>query len=242
MKNLFYSFIVLIITIGTNCFAQTVSGNKDGHDYVDLGLPSGRLWATCNVGATKPIEYGDYFAWGETEPKKEYSWNNYKWGKDDGQFMTKYCTKDSEGKVDNKKELEKTDDAAYVNWGGAWRTPTIKDEEELLEGCVWEWTNNYDGTGVAGRVGFSKTNTNIIFLPAAGSISGEENSTAGSEGFYWSSSLFKNTMNGSYYLCFANYYIDWRGNKRFAGKSVRAVINEDVASSKTSSKKKKKSK
>lgn len=238
MKNLFYSLIVLTITCETNCYAQTVSGNKDGHDYVDLGLPSGRLWATCNVGATKPIEYGDYFAWGETEPKKIYSWENYKWGRDEGQFMTKYCTKDSEGKVDNKHELDKEDDAAFVNWGKAWRIPSAKEEEELLEGCVWEWTNNYDGTGVAGRVGFSKKNSNIIFLPAAGYISGDENTSLGSEGFYWSSSLFKNTMNGSYFLSFANYYIDWRGNKRYAGRSVRAVVNDHPVSKKNSAKKK----
>jgi hypothetical protein len=75
--------------------------------------------------------------------------------------------------------------------------PTAKEEEELLEGCVWEWTNNYDGTGVAGRVGFSKTNSNIIFLPAAGYISGEENSSLGSEGFYWSSSRMINYFTQS---------------------------------------------
>ena len=214
------------------------TGIANGHEWVDLGLSV--KWATCNIGAKEPTDKGQFFAWGETEPKKEYSWNNYKWGKDEGQFMTKYCTKESEGKVDNKHELEKVDDAAFVNWGNDWRMPTAKEEEELLDGCVWEWTNNHDGSGVAGRVGFSKNNSNIIFLPAAGYVSGEENSSLGSEGFYWSSSLFKNTMNGSYFLSFANYYIDWRGNKRYAGRSVRAVVNDNPVSKKTSVKKKKK--
>lgn len=227
MKKIIYS-LVLLVTTGMECYSQTVSGNIHNHDYVDLGLPSGTKWATCNLGASKPIEYGDYFAWGETQPKDEYTWENYKWGKDEGQFMTKYCTKDSEGKVDNKTVLENFDDAAVANWGNDWRMPTSKEQQELLDGCVWEWTNNYDGTGVAGRVGYSKTNSNIIFLPAAGSINHTENSSLGTEGFYWSSTLFKHTMNGSYFLCFANYFIDWRGNKRFNGRSVRAVVNDNV--------------
>jgi len=238
MKKVFCSLVVLLITCEFECYAQTVSGNVREHDYVDLELPSGRLWATCNVGATKPTEYGDYFAWGETEPKKECTWENYKWGKDNGQFMTKYCTKVGEGKVDNKTTLEKVDDAATANWGSAWRMPTSKEIQELLDNCSWEWTNNFDSTGVAGRIGHSKKNQNTIFLPAAGYISDNGNSTAHNEGYYWSSSLFKNTMNGSYFLCFANYFIDWRGNKRFAGRSVRAVVNENMVVSKPVAKKK----
>lgn len=224
--------LVLLITCGIECYAQTVSGNIGNHDYVDLGLPSGRLWATCNVGAENAVEYGDYFAWGETEPKKEYTWSNYKWGKDEGQFMTKYCLKSTEGKVDKKTVLEKADDAASVNWGSTWRMPTIQEEEELLDGCHWEWTNNYEGTKVAGRIGRSKKNENVIFLPAAGYAADADKTTVHNEGYYWSSSLFKNTMNGSYFLCFANYFIDWRGNKRFAGRSVRAVVSEFAVASK----------
>ncbi|MCQ2190799.1 MAG: hypothetical protein MJY63_04085 [Paludibacteraceae bacterium] len=232
MKKVLCSLVVLLITCEFECYAQTVSGNVREHDYVDLELPSGRLWATCNVGATKPTEYGDYFAWGEVEPKKEFTWSNYKWGKEEGQFMTKYCLKSTEGKVDKKTELEKEDDAASYNWGSAWRIPTIKEEEELLNGCNWEWTNNFEGSGIAGRVGHSKKNGNVIFLPAGGAISGDKNSTLHEEGYYWSSTLFKNTMNGSYFLCFANYFIDWRGNKRFAGRNVRAVVSENVVVSK----------
>lgn len=232
MKKIVCSLIVLLITCEMNCYAQTVTGNVRDHDYVDLELPSGRLWATCNVGATKPTEYGDFFAWGETEPKKEFTWENYKWAKDNGQFMTKYCTKKEEGKVDNKMVLDKVDDAANVNWGSAWRMPTSKDIQELLDGCSWEWTNNFEGSGIAGRIGHSRKNQNTIFLPAAGYYNNTENSSVHTEGYYWSSSLFKNTMNGSYFLCFANYFIDWRGNKRFAGRSVRAVVSENVVVSK----------
>lgn len=234
MKRVICSLVVLLITWGVECYSQTVSGNMFNHDYVDLELPSGALWATCNIGATKSTEYGDYFAWGETEPKKEYTWENYKWGKDNGQYMTKYCSKSEEGKIDNKTVLEKVDDAATANWGNAWRMPTSKEIQELLDNCSWEWTNNFEDSGIAGRIGHSRKNANTIFLPASGYITNSANSTIHTEGYYWSSSLFKTTMSGSYFLCFANYFIDWRGNKRFAGRSVRAVVSENFVSSKPS--------
>ncbi len=105
----------------------------NGHDYVDLGLPSGLIWATCNVGAAKPEDYGDYFAWGETEPKDDYWWSTYKWCNGDWDKLTKYCTdsyywdSSSSSSMDNKTVLDPEDDAAHVNWGGSWRMPT--DEE-----------------------------------------------------------------------------------------------------------------
>ena len=107
-------------------------GIANGHEWVDLGLPSGTKWATTNVGATTPEEYGDYFAWGETEPKSDYSWSTYKWCNGSSTTMTKYCESSSYGTVDNKTILELSDDAANVKWGGKWRMPTVEEIEELL--------------------------------------------------------------------------------------------------------------
>ena len=117
----------MLCAITFNVYAQT----ENGHEYVDLGLPSRIKWATCNVGATTPEEYGDYFAWGETEPKDNYDWSTYKWCNESNATMTKYCTDSSYGTVDNKTVLELEDDAAYVNWGGNWRMPTKAELDEL---------------------------------------------------------------------------------------------------------------
>ena len=109
----------------------------DEHEWVDLGLPSGTLWATCNVGADNPEDYGDYFAWGETEPKVIYNWSTYKWCNGSVNTMTKYCTDSGYGTVDNKTELDPADDAATVNWGTSWRMPTLEQLDELLTKCTW---------------------------------------------------------------------------------------------------------
>ena len=111
------------------------SGSANGHEYVDLGLPSGTLWATCNVGASKPEEYGDYFAWGETKPKSDYSWETYKWCKGSSKTMTKYCTNSKygyNGFTDDLWELLPEDDAATVNWGSGWQTPSLAQLKELF--------------------------------------------------------------------------------------------------------------
>ena len=136
--------------------------NPDNHEWVDLGLPSGTLWATCNVGANAPEEYGDYFAWGETEPKEVYTWETYKWCNGNKDTLTKYCG--SDGSVDNKTELDPEDDAAYVNWGPSWRMPTKEHQQELIDNCTWVWTtcNGVNGQLVTGP------NGNTMFLPAAG--------------------------------------------------------------------------
>ena len=91
----------------------------NGHEYVDLGLPSGTKWATCNVGASSPEDYGEYYAWGETETKSTYDWRTYKWCKGSNDTMTKYCTSSSSGTVDNKTVLDPEDDVAHVKWGGS---------------------------------------------------------------------------------------------------------------------------
>ena len=174
----------------------TVRSRPVSPQAVDLGLPSGVKWATFNVGATKPEEYGEYFAWGETDPKEDYGSGLYKWynynSYGEGK-LTKYNNFSSDyGVVDNKAVLDPEDDTAYVNWGSSWRMPTDAEWTELRENCTWTWTNNYNGTGVAGRIVTSNmpgyTNKSI-FLPAAGYRQDTYYNYAGSRGYYWSSSL-----------------------------------------------------
>jgi hypothetical protein len=131
---------------------------------VDLGLPSGTLWATCNVGANAPEEFGHQFAWGETAPKETYNWYTYKWCEDG--LLTKYCNNSSDGTVDNKIELDPEDDAAYVNWGPSWRMPTVEQLVELYSNCTQQWTelNGVKGILVTGP------NGNSIFLPLGGAL------------------------------------------------------------------------
>ena len=134
----------------------------NGHEYVDLGLSV--KWATYNVGASKPEDYGDYFAWGETRPKSTYNWRTYKWCKGNYQKLTKYnYNVSSFGKVDMKNQLDISDDAAYVIYGGGWRIPTESEFNELREKCIWNWTSK---NGANGYLVTSKSNGNSIFLPS----------------------------------------------------------------------------
>ena len=191
-------------------------------EYVDLGLPSGIKWATCNVGANFPEDYGDYFAWGETEPKDNYSWSTYKYCNGSSSTMTKYCTSSSYGTVDNKTVLELEDDAAYVNWGGNWRMPTYDELNELknTNNCTWIWTTQ---NGVNGYKVISKVNGNSIFLPAAGGRSDDGFYNTGRYGDYWSNSLYAGSNNSAYYVSFLSSYVDWDRKNRYNGRSVRAV-------------------
>ena len=190
------------------------SGKTDNHEYVDLGLTSGTLWATMNVGATKPEEYGDYFAWGETTPKQNYSRNNYKWYNTEGKY-TKYCTDGYKGVVDNKTELELADDAAYVNWGKNWRMPSNAQFEELRAECTWQWNGR-------GHLFTSKKNNNTLFLPAADCISAF--SYAGKNGFYWSRTTDRHgSLTGYYNMRYSSGELYWIFVDRYIGCSVRAV-------------------
>ena len=195
---------------------------ENGHEYVDLGLPSGIKWATCNVGANSPEEYGDYFAWGETEPKDYYSWSTYKYCNGSYDTMTKYCVDSDYGTVDNKTTLELSDDAARVNWGGSWRMPTRAEQDELenTSNCTWIWTTQ---NGVKGYKVTSVKNGNSIFLPAAGYRYYSNLYYAGYYGYYWSSSLYTSSSNNAYYLYFDLSSVDRNDYSRYNGRSVRAV-------------------
>ena len=194
------------------------SGSVNGYDYVDLGLSV--KWATCNVGADSPEDYGDYFAWGETKPKSTYKWSTYEWCQGSTTTLTKYCTYSSYGKVDNKTQLDLSDDAARANWGGSWRMPTHDELTELREKCSWTGTTQ---NGVEGYKVTSKTNGNSIFLPAAGYRYNSSLYDAGSYGYYWSSSLYTVSPNDARFVYFDSSRVDWNFSSRYYGRSVRPV-------------------
>ncbi len=196
--------------------------SDEQHEYVNLGLPSGTLWATCNVGANAPEKYGDYFAWGETIPKNNYGWSTYKWCKGTSTTMTKYCTQSNygyNGFTDGKTELGPEDDAAYVNWGSSWRMPTKAQQDELRGNCTWTWTTR---NGVNGQL-VTGPNGNTIFLPAAGYRCDEVLCDVGSWGNYWSRTLYTNDCGNAYYLYFDSDLVYRYGDSRYYGSVVRAV-------------------
>ena len=203
-------------------------------EYVDLGLPSGLKWAKCNLGASKPSDYGDYYAWGETAPKAVYDWATYKWmqaGKSEWKYITKYTIADgktegiwydSSGAFigDNKTVLVAADDAATQQLGSPWRMPTADEIKELLDKCTWTRTtqDGVNGYQVDGP------NGNAIFLPAAGNRKDSGLEYDGSQGYYWSSSLYGTSY--TYIACaiFMNSIEYYRGsNSRYYGCPVRPV-------------------
>ena len=201
------------------------------HEYVDLGLPSGTLWATCNVGANSPEEYGDYFAWGETTGynggKTTFNWSTYKYCNGSNTTLTKYNNSSSYGTVDNKTELELSDDAAYVNWGSKWRMPSLTQLQELVSSSytTTTWTTQ---NGVYGRKITSNTNGNSIFLPAAGYRGGGSLDRAGTSGDYWSRTLDTSRPYAAYSLGFgsSDIYSSFDYGYRSNGRSVRPVRNQ----------------
>ena len=183
---------------------------------VDLGLSV--YWGTTNIGASKPEDYGDYYAWGETEPKESYSWSTYKFSTSSSGPFSKYSS------IDNKKVLEPEDDVAHVKLGGKWRMPTYAEWSELKAKCTWTWTTNYNGTGVKGRI-VTATNGNSIFLPAAGYWIDADLINAGSYGDYWSSSVYTDEGIPSYAWSVVFNYTNLLRNccYRCTGHSVRPV-------------------
>ncbi len=192
-------------------YVPVAESDLNGHECVDLGLSV--KWATMNVGANAPEEYGDYFAWGETSPKNDYSWNTYFDSVNGSDSNFKKYT------IGKKTILDPEDDAAHVNWGGSWRMPTKEEQDELCEKCTWNWITQNGKTGYKVT---SKTNGNSIFLPAAGYRDNSDLSDVGSSGYYWSS-LDAYNSSGAYYLYFNSVYVEWNYDDRYDGQSVRAV-------------------
>ncbi|MBQ9363190.1 MAG: hypothetical protein IJT97_07200 [Bacteroidaceae bacterium] len=194
------------------------NANPPNHEAVDLGLSV--KWATMNVGASSPEDYGDYFAWGETKPKDTYDWATYTLCKGSSDTMTKYCTNSSYGTVDNKTVLDMEDDAAHTYWGGTWRMPTDAEWTELKTKCKWNWTTQ---GGVYGHM-LIGPNGNSIFLPAAGHYEYYSLHGTNLNGYYWSGLLTESNPLDAWSIDF-----DWRGvwgifgNYRCSGQSVRAV-------------------
>ena len=219
------------------------SGTENGYAYVDLGLPSGLKWSTCNVGAENPWDYGDYFAWGETTPKSVYYWNTYL----DGRMTDETdCGTDKDLLKDITDIADTQYDAARANMGGSWQMPTLDEKNELIDNCYWEWTDSYNGKGVAGYIvykvkdasdkgkkknGSGSSTTTVasyslsnahIFLPASGYRSLLALNYAGSHGGYWSSSLI--SRDGASDLGFsAGGVIRITASSRYIGQSVRGV-------------------
>lgn len=216
------------VTVGLHCYYgedvsfNTLVGGTDGHAYVDLGLPSGLLWATCNVGAEAPEDYGDYFAWGETTPKDYYDWSTYQYCNGSYNTLTKYCNQSNygyNGFTDNLTTLEPTDDAATANWGNGWRMPTMEEFEELYNNTTVTWTQQ---NGVNGRL-FTAANGNSLFLPAAGCRYVSSLYGIGDGGRYWSSSRYMDTPDDAWLLHFYSNLYGMSYYNRYGGHSVRAV-------------------
>lgn len=215
MKKIKFMFRFIVLTIISSMLVGFVSCDSDdndnttpttgtvinGHEWVNLGLSV--KWATCNVGASSPSDYGDYFAWGETTTKSEYTESN----------STTYGK--SMGDISGNPEY----DAARANWGGSWRMPSEVEYAELRDGCTWTWTSQggHNGYKVTGPNGKS------IFLPAAGCRFGSSLYHAGTNGYYWSSTPDESYTQGAYYLHFfsGDHYVGW--DDRLYGHAVRPV-------------------
>ena len=213
-------------------FYKAGGTSEPDHAFVDLGLPSGLLWATCNVGATNPEDYGDYFAWGETQPKDYYDWSTYQYCMGSYNTLTKYCSNSSygyNGFTDSLTTLLPEDDAATAIWGGNWRMPTKEEFEELYNNTTVSWTTQ---NGVDGRL-FVAANGNTLFLPATGYRWNGELYYSGSRGNYWSSSLYTTTPAPDiacqlFFTVNSNCGID--GDSRDGGQPVRPVWSGQSAS------------
>ena len=183
----------------------------NGHEFVDLGLPSRTLWATCNVGATSPEQAGLHLAWGETEGYTTEQVQNGKRKFDSASYTASAISAD----------LTLEQDAAHVYMGGEWRMPTYDECQELIDNCNVVWTDDYNGTGVAGRVFTSKVNGNSVFFPAAGYCDNSFVDGVGSYGYYWSASWYDSS--NAWYLDFGSGSHSLDSYNRYFGQSVRGV-------------------
>ena len=211
----------------SNTNPSAVSNNeKTTHDYVDLGLSV--KWATCNVGADKPEDNGNLYAWGETEVKEQYTVRTSKWGSMPFS-LKKYNINSEQGTVDNKTTLDLEDDVAHVTWGGNWRMPTREEMDELHDNCTWEWTtlNGVNGYRVTSKKqGYTDRS---IFFPASG-YKANGFYEYGRNGNYWSRSLMTDPYGDGSVICGTAACIRFNNNQanigwedRMAGLSVRPV-------------------
>ena len=235
MKNTKYIILAIVILVSAcGKIPESVTGNYNGHDFVDMGTSV--MWATCNVGAQMPTEYGDYVAWGEIESKEYYAWKSYKYGYSINS-LTKYCTNPEFGNVDNLLVLQPEDDYAFIKWGEKWRTATKEEWDELIEGCTWEcvttpsvmmsYCDDCEEIVSFGLVGTSKYNGLKIYFPKNISKFGNSFTIATK---YWTSSVYEDnhfeawllyTEYGESSAEFNSYH-----DSRYLGCSIRPVTSK----------------
>ncbi len=240
MHRFYYSFLALVmaaasltlVSCGDDDEEVKPSGTPAILEAVDLGLPSRTLWANCNIGATSPEQYGDYFAWGETtgynSGKTTFTWENYKWCKGDANSLTKYCGQSEwgyNGKTDGLIELETADDAASANWGGKWRTPSLDQLEELVDTryTTCKWTNV---NGVRGVEITSLQTGKSIFLPASGHRSNATTLEGGLKCEYNSRMLNSAASIASYCLHIKTDGVISSAMERASGTPIRPVCEK----------------
>lgn len=194
------------------CFTTDKHTYHEGHEYIDLGLSV--KWATANLGESLPEKYGDYYAWGETKTKTDYSWSTYQFG--DSKNLTKYNSVAKFGVVDNKVVLENIDDAANVVWGGDWRMPTSKELDELYGNCIW--IRESQGYRVT-----SKINGKSIFLAMGGCMTGTSIFKPGEQAYYWTRNCLKHESTMAYVLYFNDEGYKYYTSPRYYGCFVRPV-------------------
>ncbi len=202
---------------------EPVSGTMKGHDYVDLGLPSGTVWATCNVGADNVNECGDYFAWGEVRVKVSYNCKNYAFYTGPYEEITKYRTSTSSVNGDGLLQLLKSDDVATQEWGAPWHMPSADQAQELMDNCRRTWVMSYNGMAVNGML-LTGPNGNKLFLPAAGFYNGRKLTGLGRVGDYWLLDLFEESGYGALVLDFNQNDCANGVANRHMGQSVRPVM------------------
>ena len=200
---------------------------KPNHEYVDLGLPSGTLWATTNIGARMPADDGDYFAWGEIRPKETYTWENYWYCEGSGETLTKYCEDSDLGTMDFLKDLEPEDDAATNIWGSEWQVPTLNQLSELVNDDYVTKTYTAqaqsDGSVRYGMLIESKANGNSLFLPASGYYYNLQYRWKDTDWSYWGNSIYRHVVDGS--LTGSNYA--WSLNLKYKDNAILPYASQD---------------
>jgi len=195
------------------------------HPCIDLSLPSGTLWSTCNLGANTPESFGNAYAWGETGFDLDYSWSSYRHCNGSQKTLTKYCNDSQYGNngfTDNQSVLQSSDDAATKLWGDDWCIPTLTEWNELLQNTTISWTNY---NGVRGMI-FTSSNGNSLFLPAAGYRQDHSAYTSINKGYYWSNRLSNSVPSRAYYLSFSSDQCEMSQAFRCLGYSIRPVLTK----------------